>query len=373
LQTIEEDERQAFFKQWMEIVTDKECLYYDLTSVSSYSELNEYVKWGYNRDGEHLPQINLGMLFGQSSGLPVYYRRLPGSVGDVSALKKTISSLNFIGHDQLTFVMDRGFYSETNVDALFAAKMKFVLAIPHRKWIDALYDQCRDNVFTPQNRREIGNNETLYVMTRLHQYNGRRCYVHIYYNNFTAAAEADAFDLKLTRWRNELLSKNENPDNKKYYSRYFIIKDTPKRGRKVTENEEAVNAARNKYSGFFSIMTNKKMDAVDVLDIYRRKDTIENSFDDLKNTLDMNRLRIHSSKAMDSRLFIQFIALILLSQVRSTAHNNQGTKRLSIREIMEAMETIVEVKYSGKYGSLITETDPLHRTIMAAFGVSVES
>ena len=295
--------------------------------------------------------------------------------GMMSTLKKPISSLRFIGHTKLTFVMYRGFYfySETNVNALFAAKMGFVLAIPHRRWIDTLYDQYRHEVFRPQNRREISESETLYVLTHLHKYNGKRCYVHIYYNNFTAAADADAFDLKLTRWREELVSKNENPDHRKYYNKYFIVRDLPKRGRKVTENEEAVKAARNKYSGFFSILTHKKMDAVDALDIYRRRDTLENCFDDLKNTLDMNRLRIHSSKAMDSRLFIQFISLILLSQIRAVSKQNQEIKRLSIREIMEAMESIVEVKYSGKYGSLITETDPLHRSIMDAFGVSVQS
>jgi len=33
------------------------------------------------------------------------------------------------------------------------------------------------------------------------------------------------------------------------------------------------------------------MDALKALEIYRRKEAVENSFDDLKNTLDMKRLR----------------------------------------------------------------------------------
>ncbi|MCL1810429.1 MAG: hypothetical protein FWG42_11800 [Clostridiales bacterium] len=48
-------------------------------------------------------------------------------------------------------------------------------------------------------------------------------------------------------------------------------------------------------------------------------------------------------------------------------------KKKTVREIMEAMEAIVEVKYSGKYGKIVTETDPLQRTIMEAFGVSLET
>jgi hypothetical protein len=370
LKTIDENGRQAFFKRWTATIAEKDCLCYDLASVSSYGEMNEYVRWGHNRDGENLPQINLGMIFGQSSGLPVYYRRLPGSIGDVSALKKTISSLDFIGQSKLTFVMDRGFCSESNVDALFEARMGFVLAVPHRKWIDEIYGRCRDDVFSAQNRRETGENEVLYMTTRLHEWKGRRCYVHVYYNNF-AAADADAFDLKLTRWRDELVSGNENPDNAKHYAKYFIVRETPKRGRKVIENGDAVADARNKYSGFFGIMTAKKTDAAEALEIYRRKEAVENCFDDLKNSLDMNRLRIHSSQAMDSRLFIQFISLILLSRARGVAKECPELKRKGVREIMEAMETIVEVKYSGRYGSVITEVDPLQRGIMDAYGVSV--
>jgi transposase len=266
--------------------------------------------------------------------------------------------------------MDRGFYSQSNIDALFAARMGFILAIPHRKWIDALYDRYRDEIFSHTNRCELPENEALYVLTHLHKWQDRRCYVHIYYNNFTAAAEADAFDLKLTRWRNELQSGNKNLDNAWAYAEYFIVKETPKRGCKVIENKEAVNAARNKYSGFFSIMTTKKMDALEALDCYRRKEAVENCFDDLKNSLDMNRLRIHSSQAMDARLFLQFLSLILFSGVRTIAKNNQLLKRMSVREIMEQMESLTEVKYSGRYGSIITETDPLQRDIIEAFRIT---
>jgi transposase len=267
--------------------------------------------------------------------------------------------------------MDRGFYSELNVDALFAARMGFVLGIPHRVWIDEIYDRCREKIFQPFNRRDTGENEVLYALTQLHEWKGRRCYVHIFYNNFAAAVEADALDLNLTRWRDEIVSGNEKKENERFYKKYFIVKETPKRGRKVAENEAAVSAARDKYSGFFSIMTTRKMEATEAIEIYRRKESVENCFDDLKNMLDMKRLRIHSSQSMDSRLFIQFVSLILLSRVRQIARQSSTLKRLGVRDIMEAMEAIVEVRYSGRYGSVVTEADPLQRDIIDVFGISV--
>ena len=50
------------------VVVDKEYLAYDITSVSSYSELNDMTRYGYNRDGESLPQVNIAMLFGENLG-----------------------------------------------------------------------------------------------------------------------------------------------------------------------------------------------------------------------------------------------------------------------------------------------------------------
>jgi len=48
--------------------------------------------------------------------------------------------------------------------------------------------------------------------------------------------------------------------------------------------------------------------------VHRDKDAVEKCFDDLKNSLDMKRLRMHTSATVDGRLFVQFIALEYLTQ-----------------------------------------------------------
>jgi len=369
LRDCKEEGRQAFFAAWMKHLAETECFFYDITSVSSYSEQNEYIRYGHNRDNEKLPQINLAMLFGQKSGLPAYYRRLQGGISDVSTLKTTVKTLDFIGQTKLAFVLDRGFYSETNVDALFDSGCQFVLACPRRKWTQSLYDEYRDSILSYKNRYAFSENEVLYMQTKLYKWNGYRCYAHIYFNNVRAAEELDAFALKLALWQEELESGNDIKEHQWAYEKYFVVKDTPKRGRKVVENIKAVQEATKKYVGFFCLLTPKKMDALKALEIYRRKEAVENSFDDLKNTLDMKRLRIHSSYAMDSRLFIQFISLIILSKLREIKNQNLKIRHLTVREVMEAMESISEIRVSGRYGKVITEADPLQRDIMCAFDV----
>lgn len=56
-----------------------EYVAYDVTSISSYSKNISELEWGYNRDKERLPQINMGMYYGEESRLPLYYRIYPGS------------------------------------------------------------------------------------------------------------------------------------------------------------------------------------------------------------------------------------------------------------------------------------------------------
>jgi transposase len=50
----------------------------------------------------------------------------------------------------------------------------------------------------------------------------------------------------------------------------------------------------------------------EALKIYRAKDAVEKGFFRLKNDLDFHRLRIHSDTAMHGKVFIGFIALILI-------------------------------------------------------------
>ncbi len=49
---------------------DKEFWAYDITSVSSYSESLSQVQWGNNKEDDRLPQLNLALVFGETSNSP---------------------------------------------------------------------------------------------------------------------------------------------------------------------------------------------------------------------------------------------------------------------------------------------------------------
>jgi transposase len=201
--------------------------------------------------------------------------------------------------------------------------------------------------------------------------NNRRCYLHLYYNARKRADAVDQFNEKLVNCKKELESGKLIAEHQEVYDEFFVVKTTAKRGMKVSYNTEAVSQYISRYAGFQAILTNSIKDPVKALQIYRDKDIVEKCFDDLKNQLDMKRLRMHSSAAVDGRLFIQFIALIYISAIRKEMRNSVLIERYTVRELMEEMETLTKVKYSGKYGCILTEVTKPQREILKNLAIEL--
>jgi len=373
LRTITIDGKQTFLKRWMNNVLEDDYLCYDITSISSYSKLNEYIKFGYNRDKEKLPQLNLAMLFGQKSCLPVYFQRMPGNITDVSTLHNLVKTFKVLGFSSPNYVMDKGFYSKKNVDELLASRSKFTISVPlSNKWVQHAIDDIHDTIHGPHGYRKL-DNEILYVHSRLYPWgkDNRRCYLHLYYNAQMRASAVDQFNEDLVQYKDELETGRLITMHQEAYDTFFMIRTTPKRGTKVSYNEAAVSQYIKRYTGFQAILSNRIKDPVKTLQVYRDKDVVEKCFDDLKNQLDMKRLRMHSSAAVDGRLFIQFIALILMSALRKELRESNLIEKYTTRELLQEMDTLTRVKYSGKYRPIHTEMTKPQRQILEALEIQL--
>ena len=128
-QSIDEAKRMAFFEKQGRRRIEKEYWAFDITTISSYSETLKQVKNGVNKEHDRLPQINLALLFGEKSGLPFYYRKLPGNITDVKTVRQLMHEFDVMGYKKVNVILDRGFYSKSNIDALFKNHQKFVIGV----------------------------------------------------------------------------------------------------------------------------------------------------------------------------------------------------------------------------------------------------
>ena len=116
---------------------------------------------------------------------------------------------------------------------------------------------------------------------------------------------------------------------------------------------------------------NKTKDVTEALRSYRQKDVIEKGVDDLENDLDMKRLRIHSNTAMEGRIFIQFVALILTTYLRRIMEKQGWNRSHNLQEIMSEMKSLKEISVEGKRKKLVTTPTKFQRQIMELYQVTL--
>ena len=367
LQRITSTLQQEFFRIW--ISCNQQDAYYamDITSLSSYSEFIEFVRRGYNRDGDDLAQINLLMVTGEQSHMPLYYRILPGSVKDVRTLQESLANMSYIEAGSLHYVMDKGFYSELNVDALYAAHKKFMVGVPFTAGFAVdLVEKYRDAIRSHKNYCMVGTDD-LYAVTELMSWDGHRFYAHIYYDSYKAAVDEKKFDHTLHCCYEELLSGKRSKDHTNFYERFFIVRETPVRGIKVEFNEAAIAEHKHNRIGWFVLAGNDIRDKSKALEAYRAKDAVEKCFDDLKNDLDLKRIRMHTKETMDGRIFIQFIALLITTRLKQAMSKAGWFKNYDLQEIINEMKGMREVRVDGTRKKYDTEPTPFQKKIIELY------
>lgn len=65
-----------------------------------------------------LPQVNLGVVYARPLELPLFYSLYPGSIHDVTTLTNVITELEILTLSDTLFVLDKGFYSRTNLSKM---------------------------------------------------------------------------------------------------------------------------------------------------------------------------------------------------------------------------------------------------------------
>jgi len=377
--SISEDARNRFFRLQGNRRIEKEYWAYDTTSISSYSRCLRQVRYGMNKDHDPLPQINLAMLFGEESNLPFYYRKLAGNIPDVKTVKNLLADIDFLGYDKIKLVMDRGFYSEANINDLYHHHLKFLIAAKKSlRFVKAELDNVRDSIRTWANYNQ---KHDLYAYTtkidwdysQERPYKGdmlkgkRRMYMHLYFNSERALEDEKNFNALLCRLQEELESGTTHPEHDRLYAKYFDTTNTLVRGTKVIAREDALAHARKNY-GFFVLLSNEVREPIAALEIYRNKDLVEKAFGNLKERLNFNRTAVSSDQSLDGKLFVEFIALIFLSYLKKKMQDGNLFKKYTMHELLDEMDIIECFEYPG-YERRVGEVTKKQIELYEAMGI----
>ena len=379
-QSVTEEAKMHFFRLQGKRRAEKEYWAYDSTSISSRSETLRQVKYGKNKDDDHLPQINLALVFGEKSKLPFYYRKLAGNVPDVKTIQELLRELDVLGYEKIKLVMDRGYYSAENINALFKKHLKFLCGTSSA--LSFAKDFIREIGSRKDHYEYYNSNLELYVFTKTiawdyeqeRPYKGdvvkeeRRMYLHLYFNPDKFSDDGKAFNRRLDTLKNELLSGHRVPEHEKDYRKYFEIKETPKKGISLTVKQDAVDAAHERY-GFFVLISNEVKDPVTALSLYRMRDVVEKAFWNVKERLNLRRTMTSSESSLEGKLFVEFVALIYLSYIQKKMEEKGLFATYTLHELLDELDVIECFMEPGKapiQGEILKKQEQIYRDLGVA-------
>lgn len=376
-QSITEEARMQFFRLQGRRRVEKEYWAYDSTSISSYSEGLKQVKYGNNKDCEKLPQINLALVFGENSGLPFYYRKLAGNIPDVKTIRELLKELDILGYEKIKLVMDRGYYSVDNINALYKEHLKFLCGTSTA--VKFAKDYIREIGADKNHYKHYNSDLELYVFSKTIAWNyeqklqnkgdvikeDRRMYLHLYFNSDKFSDDGKALNKKLDTLKNELLSGKRVPEHEKDYRKYFEVKETPKRGISLSYKQEAIDSASERY-GFFALISNEVKNPITALSLYKMRDVIEKAFGNIKERLNLRRMLISSESSLAGKLFVEFIALIYLSYIKKKMEETGLFSKYTMNELLDELDVIECFQEPGRdliQGEVLKKQEQIYRDL----------
>lgn len=361
--------RQKFLRQWTKRQPDPSHIAYDVTSISTHADTLDQAEWGHNRDGESLVQLNVGMFYGITSGLPLYYSLYNGSICDKSHFPHMMGDAAEMGIKEVEFVFDKGFVTEANLAYMDKARLHFLAPCPpSRNDVRALISNIGATVKEPTNW--IGEEEC-YGMRTEFTLLGRSLWAHIFYDSIRFAEQERGLYAYIDKLESELKVASEKRLAKKYRDFFVFSGKTSQSQLPVfTRNETAVSEALAAI-GFAVFITNDEaLSPPDVLKLYRRRDEVEKAFDDLKNGIDFKRFKTHNQQTTNGKAFIGFIALILRSRMLNLLQQHKTTENMTLtKALLELRKMRYTVTSAGEKRQLpITKIQTI---IAEALGLSL--
>lgn len=381
--------RRAFFAEWLRTCGMPKALIHDTTSISTYSSDLELAEWGYNRDGDSLPQVNLALVAAKANRLPVWYRTLPGSVPDVASLKGTSAMLRDLGLEDFSFTLDKGFYSRDNLVDMLDGGICFIIGIPlHLKQARKLVARHLGALAKFKRRFLAGGTPVGHVpcQFQVERRDGTAADLpaHLYFS----AERRHQMSMRIEKTVLELAEKAERlsfdspqqarrwlEENTRSFARFFGV--VPRDGRSVLAVKPNRVANALKSQGLTLIVTSPPADASEapareeVLEDYRSRDLAEKLFDAYKNATGNDRLRTGGDQAAEGRVFLAFVSLVLRALLENKLREASLKSRLAVPEVMAMLKKIKQlVPISGK--PLLLEVPKKSRDLIMAMGYQPE-
>lgn len=240
-------------------------------------------------NGKASNEVRLIFVVQRSTGIPLYYRAVPGNIVDVSTLERVFLHLDSLGIDISSCIMDAGYNSGSNLDLFYDENHKCKIGFITRIG-------SGDKAFKDMIRDELG---TLDEKENLVQYEDR--YLFIKKKTVMVGSNKDNpawlyLGLDLARMSDE---------------QHKLLKRARRSSLTTDEVYEALQA-----EGLFGVLSGTEIPCEELLPTYYLRQAAEQIFDVAKNYTKLIPLRVRTDATFRGHLLLSFIASCTVKMIQ---------------------------------------------------------
>lgn len=372
----------GFLNSWNKSRNKRQKIYisYDSTNKNCQAGDIDLVEYGKAKVDEGLPIFNYSVACDTANREPLFYELYPGSINDVSQLECMIDKAHGYGYRNLGFILDRGYFSRKNLACMEQDGYSYLIMVKGMK--DFISDIILENLGKFENSRIKYNDRYDVYGTTVQQflYEGdkKKKHIHIYYSDGKAYGEKQEIKQKIRRLKEYLkkcVGKECNtfgPEIVRYF--YLHFEKDGKTLKLVEENTAAVERELS-LAGYFAIISSDNLTAREAIEIYKSRDVSEKLFRSDKSYLGNKSMRVYSDASLFSKVFIQFIALILRSRIYTSLKDKcdkmlKKPNYMTVPAALKELEKIVMIRQLDGVYRLDHAVTATQKIILDAFGLN---
>jgi len=282
----------------------------DSTHVSSVSENLSINAKGYNPNHDYDKQIRLMYLFSAELKQPVYYRLINGNITDIKSMSLCVKEMNI---QEVVFIADKGFYSESNVQELLQNQLQHIIPLQRNNKLINFSPLLKANF-----KKELKNYFT---------YQGRIIWYYQYKNKTKI----------LVTFLDEKLKVKEESD--------YLLR-TKSYPEQYTENK--FYEKMHSFGTLTLIFSLKQtLQPQQLYEAYKQRNEIEIMFDSYKNFLAADKTYMQDRYVLEGWLMANYIAMIAYYKLFIRLKNAKLLTKHAPKDIIEMSKAIYQMKIQG--------------------------
>lgn len=313
----------------------------DATSI--FTQCSDSVsRSGYNPVRRKGGQVRLLYLFDQGKQTPVFFRMSPGDIVDKNAVEEM---LRIPSLSKCLVIGDKGFYSRKNLSVIMETGNDFILPLQaNTKMIPESFDNEKDERVKYDGRFDFKDRIIRYKKVRSGS-NGN--YIYIFCDEARRMA-AEVRQCKIERIRRDEGAGDE------------------------TETQLSETDESSKRPGIFAFASNLDKDAEDVYLLYKQRWDIEQAFDYLKDSIDVDSPYMRSNEDLAAWSFLNHITLLYFYGILKALRDAELNDTTSVADVLAIGRNIYKVKaayYDNEFR--VSEIARKDKELLAKIGVDL--